>query len=157
MYSKSHEGQGTILPYFGEERCRNICPWKPPRMEQEKEWAKWDLSSANGHVLEVVWCFEQAEPRQSRNHHCSVFSRKMEYMRLCNMCTLLGIVWSGFSGSKGALCALAGASPPLNVRSASLLLWTTPSRLALSASSLQNVQITPFILTRPLWEGWVNP
>lgn len=93
----------------------------------------------------------QAEPKTTT---ALCFSRKTEYMRLWNMCILLGIVWSGFSGSKGALCAVAGTTPPLNVRSASLLLWTTPSRLALSTFSLQNVQITQFILTRPLWKGW---
>lgn len=100
-------------------------------------------------VLQAVRA--QAEPETTA---APCFSRKMEYTRLCNMCTLLGIVCSGFSGSKGALCALAGTTPPLNVHSASLLLWTTPSRLALSTSSLQNVQITHFVLTRPLWEGW---
>lgn len=63
-------------------------------------------------------------------------------MSLRKMCTLLGIVWSGFSGSKGALCALAGTTPQLNVRSAPSLLQTTPSHLALSTCSLQNVQIT---------------
>lgn len=99
----------------------------------------------------------QAEPETTTT---LCFSRKTEYKRSCNMCTLLGIVWSGFSGSEAALCALAGTTPPLNVRSASLLLCTTPSRLALSTSSLQNVQIIHFILTRPLVggvEGWVNP
>lgn len=121
----------------------------------------------NWQALGVMLCSEESEPRQSPLQYgqymvyllqkplllCAV-PGKTKYVSLCKMYTLLGIVWSGFWGSEWALCALAGKTPLLNVCSAPLLLLTTPSRLAFSTSSLQNVQITQFILTGPLWEGW---
>lgn len=132
MCRESHEAQGMLLPYFGDG-CGNIHPWQLSWTEHEKGWERWDLNSVNWQALEGLRCSERPEPRQSPMQCAQyvaysllkppllcAFPGKMEYVSLHKMCTLSGIVWSGFLGSSLCIswnnscaeCTLGSLVPP---------------------------------------------